>query len=540
MTGTTPDNNPERMIRRMISRRELLRGAVLTAAGLVTTACGAKPTPERVIVTPKAANGPTTLADGSTLLADGRIVRPNGDIVMLDGTVIPAAGGTATSPLGDGNAPGARGAAESQDLQIQNPDLVTSLAVLGIRVELPNPNWPTSYEAVADVLRGSDASRAVTADKVVAVVETDLSGQRVWRGWYMGEVFPLKPGISYDSTKGYHVDSTGQPVFDQQKIFDFSNPPSPNGLWDIRLNSGYAGVFGRRGGVTREGLPQHSHYFSGVQGSGVNAIEQFALIPVPADLCPENWQKAASTSAYRLAVASFRDNRDARDGFTDGGRHQYLNIFWMNPETRSFESLPGRMIAKLAQEGYDLSIIDRLPAGYPISPESASQHRGLPKHWVFEPRTGEWFYDAFPLKPGVTYVPGVGHIDRDGKILVGAVQADGQQTRLFDFTKPPEDMASGMKAPGNIPAVLFVRAGGAATDVNARHHSWYTYGSGDVSLRGPSIEQATLMLVDSDGCPADQVVQLELDRARTLAQQQPDPLVTALFWNDSQFVNARN
>jgi hypothetical protein len=197
------------------------------------------------------------------------------------------------------------------------------------------------------------------------------------------------------------------------------------------------------------------------------------------------------------------------------------------------------MIAKLAQEKYDLSVLDKLPAGYPISGiDVANRIGGNDKYWVWNPKTGEWHFEAFPFLPGVDYVRGVGHIS-GGRILVGAEQTDIRTTKIFDFNQQPVDMASSMKAPGSLPAILFVRAGDAAP-APAKNVSWYTWGLGNVvPANGPSIEQATLMGTDFDGCPVAQMPQILLERARKLAIDQGNPQVTAYWWNEGRFVKAR-
>lgn len=407
---------------------------------------------------------------------------------------------------------------------------------MGIKTDLErlHPNWPKTHEEAAALL--SADSYQIKPEQLVRIVEPD----GVWRGWWMGETFPLKAGVSYNPNRGCHVDINGRPVFDPLAIFDTTTKaPKPEDLANLRVNADFIAVFGRRGGVTRDGLPQHTHYFTGKKGTEISAIEQLSIIPVPEEVCVD-WDLRSDMAAWRQAVKEFRDNPHARDGFVENGKRRFVNVVWFNAATTQWQQLDGRLIAELTRQHYDLSVIDRLPAGWPISIEEVAKTiGGSPEHWVFEPSTGEWFYEAWPTKPGVRFVEGVGYFSSDGRLLVGAKQADAATTEIFDFNQPPVNMTNQMKGPRYLPAVLFVRVGRMTNNPNLRDHSWYTWGDGDVRVSKDVIEQATLMPTGNVCIPTSISSEEQLERARLLAIQQPDQNVTALYWNGNAFVPAR-
>ncbi len=462
-------------------------------------------------------------------------------------TLTPRSGLTGTPGGPDGKTPTAANTAKPVDTATPTqtttatvaslPDVVGRLEKAGVKVDIKdlNPSWPKSYTDAAKAL-ASGNGRAVKPEQMVPVVEPD----NTWRGWWAGETFPFKPGVRFDNDRGYHVDASGKPLFHPDLIFDFSKAPKPEDLADVRLSVHYAGVFARRGGVTRDGLPQHTSYFAGIPGASVAGVEQFTLIPVPKELCPpENWTQGAVIRSYWMAVASFRDNKDAREGFPDGGVRKYVQIQWFNPEKSQFEVLDGRLMARLAREGQDLSIIERLPAGWPIAPETVSRLiGGRPDAWVFAPKTGEWFGEFFDRLPGVSYIQGVGHVNGAGKLLVGAEQADGSKTKVFNFKAGPTGMAERLLAPGNLSGLLFARQGDVG-QVATRHQSYYTWGAGNVNFGVMAIEQATLMPLGETGCPVDEVREQKFTIMRDRALTQPDPKVTAFYWTGTEFRRAK-
>ncbi len=425
---------------------------------------------------------------------------------------------------------------------LQPGDISGILKAEGVKIELPRANWPTTYQEVADILKSPMIGDYLTPDKITAVVETDATGQKYWRGWYIAEPpFPLKQGIKFDSNKGVHVDSHGTAVFDPQKIFetDWNKLPDniknnfPDFLVNLKINKpGYA-LFARRGGATRDNLPKNTHYFAGTEGVEVSAIEQLTLIPVPENLCPDDIRKASLTKAYRQAVLEFRDNSDAKNGKVD--------IQWFNPESGLFSRVDGRMITKLARQGVDLSILERLTPGYPVSPEKMkSIIGGRADKWVFEPNSGEWFWEAYPYKPGITYKEGVGPINSQGKLLYGYVQADSRTSQVFNFsTLDVAALSSGMAAPSEMmQADLFARAGGYSANPNIKNHSWYTWDNGDITLTEKAIEQGRLEMVNVGSCPISDLETVLKARVERLAKDQKDPNVTALYWNGTKFIKA--
>lgn len=509
-----------------ISRRDLLRMAIPASLGLFAAACNSAPAP-----VPQ----PTIDLDAlARKMVDEMAARSMAATVAAQGN--PTALVTKSPDVAATTTPQTTPARVTATVTAR-PDVARILESQGYKVDLhdAHPDWPKTYGAAAQALTGNNG-HPVSDFQMVPAIDDD----KVWRGWWNGEPgFKLKSGIRFDGVQGCHVDATGKPLFKLDAIFDFSKAPKPEELANVQLNVNFAGFFARRGGVTRDGQPQHASYFSGTPGSHVEGIEQLTLIPVYKDLCPGDWTQGAITRAYRMAVANFRDNKDARDGFEDNG-HKFLKIYWFNPESGQFQQLDGRLIAELAREKQDLSIIEKLPAGWPVAPETvSSRFGGRPDGWVWSPTTGEWFFEAFPLLSGVNYIQGTGHMNGSGLLLVGSEQADGSKTKVFNFKAQPIGMAENMYAPGIMSGLLFVRVGDAASNANVRHNSWYTSGNGNVMIGSPAIEQATAMPLGQTGCPASEVQQQKIDIMRQRAQEQPDPMVKAWYWDGGKFVLAK-
>jgi len=335
------------------------------------------------------------------------------------------------------------------------------------------------------------------------------------------------------------MDQNGNPIFVPQQIFETNGEKLPDlvkndfsaRLVDLKINNSGIALFARRGGATRDDLPQNTHYFAGTEGVEISAIEQLTLIPVPENLCPEDIGKSALTRAYRQAALEFRDDPDARNGI--------VSVGWFNPEIGNFVKMDGRMIVELVRQGANLSVLERLTPGYPVSPvEMAQTIGGREDKWVFEPNTGEWFYEAFNYKSDVTYKEGVGPINNQGNLLYGIVQTDSRTSQVFDFSKlDTSALSQVMTAPHEVmQADLFARAGGYSVNPDTRNHSWYTWDSGDISLAEGAIEQARLEMVNVGSCPISDLQTVLEARVERLAKDQPDQNITALYWNGRTFV----
>lgn len=508
-----------------ISRRQFLGvGVTSTVAALSVAGCNVlRRTFESPPPTPSIANGTiiTGLNGEQYVLQDG-MAYPIGT-VAAPATITPTELPQNPTPT-------------AEAMRDNKKDIVSTLQGLNIKVDENLPlAVPRSYaEAAASV--SADKNNPINADRFVPVIEHDEQGEQIWRGWWMAEPpFPFKQGIGFDSQNGYHIDAKGNPIFDPTHIFETNWEKLPSDvkdnfaslLVDLKIQKTGVALFARRGGITRNGLPKNTHNFTGTNGSEVDAIEQLTIIPVPEDICPEDVEKSAVTRAYRQAVMEFRDNKDAREG--------KLTVKWFDPEQQKWIVIKGGTVARLALEKHDLSILDRLSAGEPISPDNMVEKvGGKPEQWLWNPTSGEWFYEAFPLLPDTKYVSGVGHV-RNKRLLVGVKHADINTTEIFDFKNGPVNMASSMKASGQFPAVLFMRAGQAVQDNRFKNHSWYTFGNGEVLLGTPGIEQATWMPLNPNQCPTGDEDQQLMARAQTLAQDQPDKKVTALYWDGSQF-----
>ncbi len=416
------------------------------------------------------------------------------------------------------------------------PTLETSsteqqLEAMGIEVDFNGlaANWPKTGSEAANLLE-LDPSYA---EHLVPVIWTNTdTGRQTWSGEWMGEMWPLKAGVNYDAAKGIHTDSNGNPLTDIQQIFDFNQRPT---LVDITLNADFAAIYAGRGEETTGNLPKYTGYFAGEKGAKVEQIEQLTILRPEFDLgCDKtDFSTAANLRAFRQSVREFRDNEGARNG--------KRQIEWFNPKTNAFEIVQGQLVAVMANQGIEMPFIDKMPAGYPITGKQvASQLGGFESQWIFDPISGDWNYEAWDFVPGVHYISGVGHFDAQGNILVGKERVDsGSPLSAFDFKKAvnPNLMFSSMKAPGDLPASLWVRVGGDDT-ATIHPQSIYTSGNGDVTVDPNAsmlkqAEQAKLVIVDQNSCAPLEGPDAMTRFAEQLAQDEkanhPGFIVT--FWN---------
>ncbi len=375
------------------------------------------------------------------------------------------------------------------------------------------------------------------AEHLVPIIWTDTAtGTDKFSGEWMGEMWPLQTGVSYDVSKGIHIDTAGNPLTDIQKIFDFSGRPT---LVDITLDADYAAIYAGRGEETTGNLPKYTGYFAGEKGAVVEQIEQLTILRPEFDAgCdPNDFPTAANLRAFRQSVREFRDNEGARNGDRQ--------IEWFNPETNVFEIVQGQLVAEMAKAGIEMPFIDKMPAGYFLTGNQVASLGGLESQWIFDPETADWNYEAWNFAPGVTYVPGVGHFDAEGNILVGKERVDSSSPfSAFDFTQAvnPDLMFSSMKAPGKLPASLWVRVGGDDTDTT-HPQSIYTSGDGDVMVDPnasmlPKAEQAKLVIVDQNACAPLEGPDAMTRFAEQLAQDEKSnhPGFIVRFWNAVQGV----
>lgn len=412
---------------------------------------------------------------------------------------------------------------------------------LGIDVMMPRSDWPVNSEEVVKVL-DAGTGNSIDAQHLVRIMDLDTKTNKlVWHGWWMGEpAFPLQNGIVYDSNLHVHIDTkTNQPIFDPTKIFksydqltDVEKANFNQNLVDVKINQDGIAVFARKGGSIRDGQPEsekNTQSFFGTKGSEVDGVEQISLIPVEQDLCVTDVELSGATRSFRQAVVEFRDNPQVQNG--------KLTVRWFNPETSKFENLDGRMLIKLAEQHIDISVLEKMPANTPLSPEDmAKRYGGQAEKWVVNPQTWEWFYESYELQPGVHYVNGVGAVDASGKLLVGAEQANSASSKMFDFNRLDTDaLVQDVEGTGSFQATLFARQG-TMGDASTKNHSWYTWGEGKITLATPGIEQMTFMPHNPNWCSPNDMPNELAARAKTLATEQPDAAITALYWDGSQFV----
>jgi len=420
-----------------------------------------------------------------------------------------------------------------QSEQRKTPTEATGLTLesMGIEVDFSglDTRHPKTPEEAAKLLKLNTSY----AENLVPVIWTNTeTNKRTWSGEWMGEMWPLQAGVHYDVSKGMHIDSNGNPLTDIQEIFNFNGKPT---LVDITLDADYAAIYAGRGEETSRGLPKYTGYFAGERGASVEQIEQLTILRPEFDTgCdPNDFPTAANLRAFRQSVREFRDNEGARKG--------ERQIEWYNPETNTFEIVQGQLVAEMAKQGIEMPFIDKMPAGYPLTGRQvASLLGGFESQWIFDPQTGDWNYEAWNFVRGVTYKPGVGHFDTNGKILVGRERVDSSSPlSVFDFTQAvnPNFMFSSMKAPGKLPASLWVRVGG--DDTNTKHpQSIYTSGDGDVTVDPNAsmlskAEQAKLVIVDQDVCAPLESSDAMTRFAEQLAQDEKShhPGFIVRFWN---------
>ncbi len=411
-------------------------------------------------------------------------------------------------------------------------DIESALGEVGVKVDLKDahPNFPRTHETAAAAISGN-AAHPVDAAHMYPAIDDD----KVFRGWWTYEAFEFQDGVSFDDKKGIHVDASGRPLTVPDQIFNFKRPLPVEKFADIKLNVPFAGVWAARRGLTRDGQPPQTYYYTGTQGTGAQAVEQAMLIPAEKDLCPDDWNLSAVTRAYRMAVGAFRDDPAARDGFMDGGQKRFIDVQWFNTIDRAWTSLDGRLVRRLAQERgqNNLPIIDKLVPNWPISPNDVTKRiGGLASKWFIDPETFEWFFEAFRLK--VKYEEGVGHVDANGKLLVGSGQTRSD-SQIFDFSTP-ESLASYMYGPGRLPAWGAVRTGGAPSKPENKNLTFMTYGNAKVIFDEPAIEQANITPLPP-GCPVGDVATQELAAAKKVAtEKNTDPLIKVFYWDGSKFV----
>lgn len=419
-------------------------------------------------------------------------------------------------------------------------EVINLLNSLGIEAMIPRADWPTTPEEVVEALKIKDG-KSIDAKHLVRIIDTDAgTGEKVWHGWWMGEpAFPLQDGINYDAQKHVHLDANGKPVFDPLEIFksydqltDEEKTDFNQQLVDVKINKDGIAVFARKGENIRDGQQEsekNTQFFFGTNGVEVKGVEQISLIPVEKEICALNVELSGATRSFRQAVVEFRDNLQVKD--------VPLAVKWFNPETKMFEQLDGRMLTKLTEQGVDISVLEKMPANTPLSPEDmAKRYGGQAEKWVVNPQTWEWFYESFELQPGVHYVNGVGAVDASGMLLVGAEQANSATSKMFNFNRLDTDaLVQDVEGTGSFQATLFARQGtmGHTSTIN---HSWYTWGQGKITLAAPGIEQMTFMPHNPSWCSPNDIPNELAARARTLATEQPDDTITALYWNGSQFV----
>jgi len=407
---------------------------------------------------------------------------------------------------------------------------------------LPRADWASTSEEVVKLL-DAGTGHSIDAEHLVRILDFDEKTKSyVWYGWWMGEpAFPLQDNIVYDANLHVHIDrSTNQPVFDPLKIFksydqlsDAEKKNFDQNLVDIEINQDGIAVFARKGEDLRAGDPdsdKNTQYFFGTKGSGVAGVEQLSLIPVEKELCITDVAQSGATRSFRQAALDLRDNPDTRSGRN--------TVKWYNPETKQFEIQDGRLIAEIVKQYPDtLHILEQLPANTPLSPEDmAERWGGKASNWVVEPSTWEWHYEAFKLKPGVHYVPGVGHEDANGKLLLGAKQADRTTTEVFDFDHVDKSaLVKDVKATGSLQALFFARQG-TMGDPATNNHSWYMFGNGEVHLTQPGIEQMTMILHNPAWCAPMEIPDLLAQGVKAMAISQPDQNITALYWTGTQWI----
>lgn len=421
----------------------------------------------------------------------------------------------------------------SEPTVVPERNLTHSLAEYGIKVDLRGlANVPLSAKEVATRLSHGDVK--ILPEQVVPIIITLSDGTQVWRGGYMIEAFQVNTaaGVVFDANDGLHKDKDGRLLTEVGQIFDFNGKPE---LLTVKLDQDGVWLFGAVRGKSGEGEKSQQYYFTGVKDTVIREAEQFTYYPVPVeDICPGDARTASSDIAFRVAVAAFRDDPAVRDGFPDGDQHLFVGVNWLNPETKLYQPVNGRLIAKLTQEGgYDMSFIDRLPGNFPLSPEDVSNRfNGNPKKWIFIPENVEWGYEGFAYKDGVNFVDGVGPVNAEGKVLVGDKQTANDTTEVFNFGKV-EDMLTVVKGGGNLPVIVFVRAGGAAEDPSQQHTGRFTFGDGDVIAHAPSFEQVRVMLATA--CPPDQIKPYQKLLVKDRAQKGSDPMVTYYYYNGALF-----
>jgi hypothetical protein len=362
-----------------------------------------------------------------------------------------------------------------------------------------------------------------TREAVVASLGGNINPDFVMRGYSNGkadgtwqiETFPLLAGVHADGN-GDYVDANGNVLTDRAKIYDFS--AKPQWINSLTLTVPGAYLFARSGGDVPSGQQANRSRFDGTINSTITgAFEQAALIPTE-DCNPTD-------AAWRDAVNNFTWNSDVQKGI--------VKVDWFNPETNQLQQIDGRMVTAYAKAGIDIaSLIQEMPANYPITPDQAASDTGggtKAANWTLDAKTANWGYEGFEFASGISYDAKRGvHTDSKGNVITDLAKI--YNYNRYDVSTWPTSMTA-----ANIPnTYTFMRTGGASGD--RPNTSWYGFGKAEVKLNKPGFEQAAIVLIPATpGCTSIEAVAKVMAPDVILAAR--NTAITVEAWTGQDWVN---
>jgi hypothetical protein len=417
--------------------------------------------------------------------------------------------GTTASASGSNEPSGSPSGAPRTDGPSTSPSIAPSIAasVEPSQSNGPENTFPTTREALVAALGGN-----VNPDFVMKGYSDGKPN-----GTWQIEAFPLLDGVTANAN-GDYVDANGNVLTDPGKVYKFSAKPQWINSLTLTIPRSY--LFARSGGDVPSGQQANISRFDGTMNSTMTgAFEQAALIPT-ADCDP-------ATAAWRDATNNFTWNGDAQKGT--------IKVEWFNPETNKLQQIDGRMVAAYSKAGIDIaSLIQEMPANYPITPDQAASDTGgstSPSKWTLDAKNGTWTYEGFAFALNISYDANRGvHTDRKGNVITDLTTIFGKFDKYDVNTWPTSMTAANIQN-----TYTFMRTGGASQD--QANTSWYSNDkTAVVTLKGHGFEQAAIILIPpAAGCSTQETVIEAMVKDAIISSRNPN--ITTLLWDGKDWIN---
>lgn len=406
------------------------------------------------------------------------------------------------------------------------------------RIEFSVREWPIHTQEIADFLGGG-----VRREQIVRLVDF-VNGEPVWTGRYMVEAFDLAPDIVFDPYADVHRDSSGNPIYNHERIFNYA--AGPQLFPRIRLARGYPGrIMLRRGGKTpnEARFPSHYHLHAPcAEGLSMDYVEQIDVSPVPEGaICQVGQEYLVLNSygaAWDAALTDVRDSIAFRNGFDDNGFRR-LSIYW---EFEGRVRKVGTEMLRLLFERYERETghrfpVEIIPVGAFLSPgQVAEEVGGVPAAWILNPDTWDWHFEAWAPRPDVMFDPDSGYVNpRTGLLITwkdgeeAAWQVHGESPNMSDQLVAPYHMSLWVLfLMRELPNLSFSGHSGAVVNKDIARR---------LSGRSPKgIHQAVVGYERRALCEDPTTYELALRRRSWLnARGNRDPHVVPYFWTGREW-----